>query len=110
MSLDFDYREVKNFKENFPDDGEFLSFKFQAIVWNMMAVSLREITEENADEVWWRTDFYQRVSNNGGKITEQDIRNAIGLSTNVADYSRKMFTSWVIDRFNMSWHTRDSEK
>lgn len=112
MSLDFDYREVN--MENFPDvvifEGEdkeqrYLNSTFQQVVWGMLAISMQSITPENVNEVWWRIDFYQRLSG-GGNLTEKNVRDAIGLKTNVGEESRHEFKKFMVTRFDQYWHSK----
>lgn len=110
MSLDFNYKAVN--MDNFPDEvyGEvaYLNSTFQAIVWNLMAIRVQAITEDNLEEVWFRTQVWQKLSG-GTVITAQDIKNAIGLTTNVSNESRASFFKGMRNYCERSYTSLEQE-
>ena len=67
-----------------------------ALIWRCMSLEMRGIDEKNVDEFIWRCKFLQSLTGTHDMannkmdiwITEQDIRNHIGLSTNVTQKTR----------------------
>lgn len=80
MSLDADYRNIKNWEELY--DGDKLNDKATAVVFNTMAIGIGEITSKNLEEVWERTQIVQAVHRNH-YLTRDDIDRMLGLRTNV---------------------------
>lgn len=97
MGLSFDLKKVKNFKELLDKDGECLPTT-KAIILNCMGIGLGSITEKNLDEVWRRTQMREDVDgpmlHHGGTecfLTREDLERHIGLTTNVANESAKVW-------------------
>ena len=62
MSLDYDTTAIKNRPEVFPPDEQGkMNDTLHVLIWNALAIDVGAITENNVDEVWWRTDFWQKV-------------------------------------------------
>lgn len=62
MSLDFDTTKIKDRAVNFPpDENGKMNDTLHVLIWNAMAIDVGSITEANVDEVWWRTDMWQRL-------------------------------------------------
>lgn len=62
MSLDFNTGEIKDRKVHFPADEQGkMNDYLHALIWNLLAIDVGEITEKNVDEVWFRTDVWQRL-------------------------------------------------
>ena len=89
MSLTVDTRGVANHKKvcyvgsketNDLDYTE--STKYLA--WVSMAIGIGEITQKNYLQVYFRHAFLYRISGTKCPITLQDVKNNIGLKTNVA--------------------------
>jgi hypothetical protein len=91
MSLDWDVTRVK-------DVGKLQKAVTDTLVWATMSVGLREITEKNADLFYARLETYERLfgpfmwsydpvgeeNRKPRPITPQDVRDHIGLRTNVS--------------------------
>lgn len=95
MSLDFNYKNVKDksvFLQN-PDDEEKSDWTWQAkaMPYLAMAIGIGEITEANALEFYTRVHIWERAvaplyRNGNGEpmyITYEDVKNFIGMTTNV---------------------------
>lgn len=62
MSLDYDLTRIKDREVNFPPDEQGkMNDALHVLIWNTMAIDIGEITESNVDEVWYRTDMWQRL-------------------------------------------------
>ena len=88
MSLTVDTRNVENSKEvcyKKPKDGK-RAYKDTTVylAWGSMAIGIGEITYKNYPEVYARHKFLNKlVSSIPMIITLEDVRNHIGLKTNV---------------------------
>jgi len=101
MTLTVDTRNVKNYKEvcykpktkegyPYADATYYLSF-------GSMAIGIGEITKANYKEVYARHKFLQSKC----LITLDDVKNNIGLKTNVAPETRGRWLSRIAkDKFN----------
>jgi hypothetical protein len=62
MSLDYDMTRIKDREVHFPPDEQGrMNDILHVLIWNSMAIDIGEITEANVDEVWFRTDVWQRL-------------------------------------------------
>jgi hypothetical protein len=81
-----------------------------ALIWGTMFVDMGAITEENVDEFFARTAVHEKLSgaylsetnNETGEtkprpITLQDVRDHIGLKTNVSTLTRAKWMKRVLD-------------
>jgi hypothetical protein len=127
MSLNFNYAKCRNSDElhSHPSNPDLIHPVTEAVIWNMMAIDMTDITDKNVDEVWFRTALhslttdacavvfndpevgYQRVY-----LTRADIERHIGLYTNVAQISR---AKWLARRYGTQTsismlNTRDASK
>lgn len=106
MSLNFNYASVTNHETvtthpedlDKPLDKQRLSPITDAIVWGLMAIGMPKITEENLDKVWLRFYAMERITGaslhfDGGPVymTYEDLREHIGLTTNVSPEKDTMF-------------------
>lgn len=106
MSLNFSFKDIANWDEivSDPFDTDKISPVTNNLIWMTMAIDLGEISEKNYHEFWWRTRLLQRLDGpeltfSDGvemRLTEQDIRDHIGLKTNVIDLPRK---KWLVKFF-----------
>ena len=117
MSLDYDLTRIANRAENFPpdEDGK-MSDTLHVLIWNTLSIGLGEITERNVDEVWYRTDAWQRLVGSGWnmidsegnssefRLTREDIVNAVGLHTNVSPMTRAAFRKRLMEVFENMHH------
>lgn len=112
MSLNWDLTKIENYKELcwlepqedmgiFPSllngEGKFLNPITDSLIWGTMAVSIGKIAEDNATGFLARLIWADRLDGRGTKVQHwedgkwktrdlklQDIRDHIGLTTNVA--------------------------
>lgn len=106
MSLNFNFSRCENSDElqTNPFDSETIHPITEAMIWNMMAIDMAEITEKNVDEVWFRTAMLSLTRDKSAvsyndpdagfvkvHFTRDDIVRHIGLSTNVSTKSRKQW-------------------
>jgi len=124
MSLDWYLGKIENYEEvcfSTNENGEdILNPRTEALIWLTMAVDMGKITKENAADFYARVSFYESLFNpllssfEDGKqvyhpITPQDVKNHIGLSTNVAKdtdaaWRKRVFNNFVRDaraKFNI---------
>jgi hypothetical protein len=111
MSLDWDMKHVANRRELIDHpcpsthelDGIHPLTHF--MIWTMLAIGVREITEKTVDTVYERMNLYQRVTgaalryHNGDAVyvTEADVRRYIGLTTNVTPKTNIEFYKFLLD-------------
>lgn len=116
MSLNWKIDKIKDYKTKCwikysPGGKEQLNPVTEVLIWACMAVDLTGITEQNCIEFYTRLSVYEdtfgaflhSVEGEGDKpvkqpITLQDVRDHIGLSTNVSNKSRAFFKKKVADR------------
>lgn len=101
MSLNFDLTKVADVFITDPQDSTKMHPIANALIWATIAVDIGEITEANAAEFYWRIRFNQLIyggaelnfsTGDGLYLTEADVRNHIGLKTNVfPNKTRKQF-------------------
>lgn len=112
MSLDFDFRNIDNYKElcyKLDDDGEIIEMKAETnnLVWLTMNTGINEITEDNY-EIFYRrvkyledlTGYYiSEVNEETGEreslVTKELVKKHIGLSTNASKRTRLQFIKSV---------------
>lgn len=91
------------------------------IVWHLLAIGISKITEENAEKVYRRISMIEEVSGpslvyaRDGKetgifITMEDIRNHIGLCTNVTNMTDAKFNSHLADIVRRVAERRDRKE
>ena len=66
-----------------------------ALIWATMEVDLGEITEKNAEEFYRRLFCMDVVYGQPKRFTLRQVRDRIGLSTNVADRTKRQFDAKV---------------
>jgi hypothetical protein len=96
MSLDYNYKNVKN-SDEVMFENDYMRPVSEAIIFRTMAVDMGEITEENAEEFYKRCKVFSAIhgeplvkTDKEGNIvsfdiTLEDVRNHIGLTTNVVE-------------------------
>lgn len=132
MSLDYDLTGLKDRDVHFPaDEHGLMADALHALIFTTMAVEIGEITEDNWQEFdermrLWTTAigplFYtgnphwvEGQENPGLKPflpyvpTSDDVRNAIGLKTNVATEPRAHFMDKVQRTLGQSHFSKDAE-
>lgn len=98
MSLRFEFGAIKNYEiltKNVLDENQYHPVT-ERMIWLCMSVSMRSITEKNAEEFFWRVRLLQMINGRGDMsfndqevyLTLQDIKDHIGLSTNVSEKNR----------------------
>ncbi len=111
MSLDYKLTKIKDFHNVCLDNAKNVKPITTAIIFGTMSTGIGEITEKNYVE------FYHRYAmvNAGHNLpfTLQDVRNHIGLSTNV--FPNEKTSSWykrIIDNANRSeaWKRRGDQE
>ena len=110
MSLTVDTRGVKNHKKvcyvgsketNNLDYTE--STKYLA--WVSMAIGIGKITNENYHKVYFRHAFLCQVNGNECPITLQDVKNNIGLETNVSSETKGKWKNRIVkSAMNSLWY------
>jgi hypothetical protein len=121
MSLNWNISNIKNYEEicfSVDDDGEkYLSGITEALIFHTMAIGMGEITEQNVSEFYNRASLYAKFFGNPiryydeqtekyetRRFTANEIKNHIGLSTNVSYESptkwRNRIWKYEIERFN----------
>lgn len=114
MSLDWNLSKIENYKEvcfSTNENGEdILNPRTEALIWLTMAVDIGKITEENAIEFYarvslWENMFTPMLSSFEDhkkvyhKITPEDVKKHIGLSTNVSKISDAAWRKRMFDNF-----------
>lgn len=111
MSLNFSLTEIKNYKEvcwlpvdstiprMFLDIAEvngeerMMNPKTHQIIWGCMPVGIGVISERTAPEWYARYSLWCRIKKLTESITMQDVKDHIGLSTNV--FPEESRTKWM---------------
>jgi hypothetical protein len=107
MALNFDLTKVKN--REFLDNKENAS-TIDMLIYCTMFVGMGEITEKNFVEFFTRVHLLEKVNGtflkqfdgdklNPHEITLDDVRNMIGLKTNVSTETRAKFMKRNLDGF-----------
>jgi hypothetical protein len=91
MSLNYDLTRVQN-RDKDTDKGWNIT---QSIIFATMSVGIGEITEENVHEFWMRYSIFAA----NPYFTVEDVRNHIGLKTNVSTITRHKFLTVMVPRF-----------
>lgn len=119
MSLDYNLTAIKDRSVHFPPNEESpnllgtLNLKVYSAIWACISTQIGTITEENADEWFFRYVLWNRLSGlNDGEytLTRQDVHHLVGLSTNVfPDLNRQEWSARLIDRMidDLDYRTRD---
>lgn len=103
MSLNWNLNKI-NDKKNvcFTEDG--LKEVTNNLIWATLAVDIGDITEDNAEEFHHRLALLTALRGvNWNDISLQDIKNHVGLHTNVStktwkEFSTKVLENWCDDR------------
>ena len=75
------------------------------LAWVSMAIGIGEITQKNYLQVYFRHAFLCRVSGIKCPITLQDVKNNIGLKTNVAYETKGKWKNRIIKGImNSMWY------
>jgi len=101
MSLDFNIKNIKNYKTLCYQKGRGMAPVTEALIWSTVGIGIGEITDKNHEEFYERLQLQQKVYGpllqvEGGPfdITLDMIRDHIGLKTNVyPKISKKKFMS-----------------
>lgn len=107
MSLDFNYSKVADkskcvrpVADATDPDAQELTPVLQAMIWGCMATGIGKITEQDAPEIAARLQVYEAihgtfVSTREGPrpLTLEDVRDFIGLSTNV--FPKESRAAWL---------------
>jgi hypothetical protein len=106
MSLDFELGKIADWKTvcAHPTDAKKLHPVTDSLIWRCLATDMRGITKDNVEEFFWRVRFLHRFDDANWHfgddctpvyLTEQDIIDHIGLSTNVTQKTRAKFLEKV---------------
>jgi hypothetical protein len=121
MSLDFRLGKIADYKELcyefLPNDGLKMKPVTEALIWSMLSTEMKEITEDNIDEVLFRSRCISVVSGppmhtyDGEKIiprefTREEVEAHVGLSTNVTQRTRKQFLKTCSERLERTVEDR----
>ncbi len=114
MSLNWDLTQIENYKEvcweKNEDDTTTLNPVTESLIWLTMGIGWGKITEENQAEFYCRVSLYEKLFGtmlsywkDGKKvsvaITPEDVRNHIGLSTNVGKETDAAWRKRIIQNF-----------
>jgi hypothetical protein len=120
MSLNWSLEDIKDCDdicwiddpESDDPDSKRMNPVTDSLIWHTMAVGIGNITEANVDEFYWRSKFYTGLF--GGMIrsynedtgnwenrdyTATEIRDHIGLSTNVSYESEAKWRNRMVKNF-----------
>lgn len=105
MSLDFNYKNVKNADEVMFNENDEMKPLSTAMVYATLVTGINEITEENWKEFYARVHLWEKARGNyvtmgDGTphfITPEEVKEHIGLKTNVMTHTRHQFLKKVID-------------
>ena len=110
MSLTVDTRGVKNHEKicyvgsKETNDLDYTSAT-RDLAWTSMAIGIGEITEKNYLQVYFRHAFLFRVSGVKCPVTLQDVKNNIGLKTNVALETKGKWKNRIVkSAMNSLWY------
>lgn len=71
-------------------------------IWGCLFVEMREITEKNYMEWYYRHTFHSKLFGNfyldDYKVTPDEVKKRIGLVTNCSDKTRNQFVKKCMDR------------
>lgn len=102
MSLNWNIEKVKDW-ENFNDEQRVV---LDSIIWLTMAIGIGEITEDNHKEFFARLHMIEKLF--GGVIFREgkyrtikldEVKDLIGLTTNVSSITRAQFNKNQLQRF-----------
>ena len=113
MSLDWDLRGIANHEtvcwvptgETKPDGSPRVTMKgvTNAIIWATIFVDIGRITEKNYREFYARIQFFVKLRgpfcDDGDLPTLEDVKQHVGLRTNVADLTTAQFMKRIGDLF-----------
>lgn len=124
MSLDFNYKGVKreaaiilatHDRPGSYKKGDKLHHPVMThMVWRLMAIGMTAITEKTYEEVYWRSAFYDKLhpeqrfqapqpapfdGYEPRSFSLQDVKDLIGLSTNVSGETRKAWLKRTMDYY-----------
>lgn len=100
MSLSYELTDINNYERLCWEDlnGEqVLSNVTEAIVFATMYVDIGTITKANADEFYIRYDMFCRASGMTNRLSISDIKDHIGLRTNVSTETKAKFQQKVLN-------------
>lgn len=96
MALHYDLTDVK---DAFDAEGNIKPLT-NSMIWATLYVNMREITEENAEEFFVRLQLCFRLTKSGNSdITLEDVKNHIGLKTNVPEKTWNEFVKKELKMF-----------
>lgn len=118
MSLAWDITDVENYKTfcfsestEAGADGEplfELNSTTERLIWLTIPIGMGEITKKNCLEFATRVLMYEAVSNASTRLTVNDVREHIGLKTNVLKDSRSKFMHTMERVVEMSEDRKES--
>lgn len=114
MALHWDISNVENHREKCYKEDNSLKDKTWELLWLTMIVHIGHITKENYIEFWLRLKVWETLSPGGFHLegwTLQDIRDHIGLRTNV--HTSKRNWNKALNRHfkeTITWFNRKEEK
>tara|TARA_Y100000593_G_scaffold6754_1_gene12812 strand:+ start:1198 stop:1551 length:354 start_codon:yes stop_codon:yes gene_type:complete len=75
------------------------------LAWVSMAIGIGEITSKNYHNVYFRHVFLCRANGNKCPITLQDVKNNIGLKTNVSSETKGKWKNRIVkSAMNSLWY------
>jgi 5-enolpyruvylshikimate-3-phosphate synthase len=101
MSLTVDTRSVKNHKticyKEKTKEGYLYADATYYLAWCSMAIGIGKITEKNYTEVYLRHKFFQLLNKLDCTVTLQEVRDHIGLETNVSFETRGKWKNRIVE-------------
>lgn len=102
MGLRYDYTKCD--KLEFINSSEVEKSKTEVIIWASLIINIDKITKKNYKDYYNRINIYEKLvhtclldnNNNEYYLTLQDIKNRIGLKTNVTNKSDSAFMKHMI--------------
>lgn len=123
MSLNWNLTKIEDHEERCfneittgPNKGKFkLDATTESLIWTTMLVGMGEITEKNWEEFFIRMRTFELILDYDDNrcITPADVRNHIGLTTNVSKESRTQFMKKVessVKRYHLDYFLKQEKK
>lgn len=98
MSLDFDFRSIRDYEELHSDPEQLVLS--QGLVWGALATGIGRLTDQNVPEFYARVKVLEQLGTHllAGpdgpyQVTIQDVRRRVGLKTNV--FPEESRAKWI---------------
>lgn len=105
MPFEYDFTNITDYETLHEDDNQWEIT--QAAIFTLMFINVDSITNDNVEEVYFRSEFFTRLirplvkdaDGNPAQITLADFIRRIGLSVNVSSMSRSLWLAKVTKTF-----------